>query len=51
MTPQELKQLIEKRNAAVKKDFARRYGKTLPDEPEAARFKRIMETPSAWEKI
>lgn len=51
MTTDELKKLIAKRNAAIRKDHERRYGKPLPEEPEAARFRRIMGTPSCWTPI
>lgn len=43
--------LIADRNAAVRKDHERRYGKAMPQEAEAARFQRIFESPDAWEKV
>ena len=51
MTKPELRKLIELRNKEVVKDHLRRYGKTLPEEPEAARFRRIMDDPRCWEEI
>lgn len=51
MSKEDLLKLIQQRNAEVRKDHERRYGKVLPDEPREAYERRIMDTPSAWERI
>lgn len=50
-TVEEIKQLIEKRNAEARKDHERRYGKPLPEEPEQARFRRLYNNDAAWEQM
>lgn len=51
MSKEDLLKLIQARNAEVRKDHERRYGKSLLQETEQARFQRIMRDDSCWEKI